>query len=73
MKYFILIIAFLFIGCDTGRMEKLEKINDYMTTWCDTTTGIVYLLYTEYHQGGLTAYLDEEGKPQRCRKKEGDF
>lgn len=68
MKYFILIIAFLFIGCDTGRMEKLDKINVYMETWCDTTTGIVYLLYSEGYAGGLTAYLDEEGKPQRCKK-----
>ena len=68
MKYLILIIAFLFIGCDTGRMKELEKINDYMTTWCDTTTGIVYLLYIHYNQAGLTAYLDEEGQPQRCKK-----
>lgn len=69
MKYFILIIAFLFIGCDdTGRMEKIERVNNYMDTWCDTTTGIVYLLYTSGYQAGLTAYLDEEGKPQRCKK-----
>lgn len=68
MKYLILIIAFLFIGCDTGRMEKVERINDYMTTWCDTTTGIVYLLYTSCHQAGLTAYLDKNGQPQRCKE-----
>ena len=68
MKYFILIIAFLFIGCDTGRMEKLDKINIFMDTWCDTSTGIVYLLYESGNQAGLTAYLDEEGKPQRCKK-----
>lgn len=68
MKYFILIIAFLFIGCDTGRMEKIERINDYMTTWCDTTTGIVYLLYTSCNQAGLTAYLDKDGQPKRCKE-----
>lgn len=68
MKYIILIIAFLFIGCDTGRMERLEEINDYMVTWCDTTTGIVYLMYSSGYRAGLTAYLDEEGQPQRCKK-----
>lgn len=68
MKYFILIITFLCIGCDTGRMEKLEEVNDFMNTWCDTKTGIVYLMYSSGHRAGLTAYLDEEGKPQRCKK-----
>ena len=68
MKYFILIIAFLFISCDTGRMEKLDTINIFMNTWCDTSTGIVYLLYENGLKAGLTAYLDEEGKPQRCKK-----
>lgn len=70
MKYLILMVVFLFIACDTGRMEKLDKINDFMNTWCDTSTGIVYLLYTEGYSGGLTIYLDEEGQPQRCNKSE---
>lgn len=68
MKYIILIIAFLFIGCDTGRMKELEKIDDSMITWCDTTTGIVYLMYSKGRRAGLTVYLDEEGQPQRCDK-----
>jgi nifR3 family TIM-barrel protein len=51
-----------------GRPWLFSQINDYMTTWCDTTTGIVYLLYTSCHQAGLTAYLDKDGQPKRCKE-----
>ena len=67
MKYIILLIAITLVSCDTGRMEKMDRINSEMDTWCDKSTGIVYLLYTNMNQAGLTVYLDEEGKPQRCK------
>ena len=67
MKYIILLIAITLVSCDTGRMEKMDRINSQMSTWCDKSTGIVYLLYTKINQAGLTVYLDEEGKPQRCK------
>ena len=67
MKYIILLIAITLVSCDTGRMEKMDRINSKMNTWCDKSTGIVYLLYKNMNQAGLTVYLDEEGKPQRCK------
>ena len=69
MRYvFVLAVLALLVACDTGRMEKMDNVNDYMSTWCDKSTGIVYLLYAQMYQAGLTVYLDEDGKPQRCKK-----
>lgn len=70
MKKILLLIPILFIvGCscdDDYQFHFVRKVESNTYIYCDTKTGIEYLMYRYIYQAGLTVYLDENGNPARC-------
>lgn len=75
MKKILLLIAILsIIGCsgdDEQQFYLVRKVESNLKIWCDTKTGIEYLMFSSVYQAGLTVYLDANGNPARCVVKEG--
>ena len=44
-----------------------SNMNTYVSIWIDNTTGCQYYVYSDLHRAGMTARLDENGKPMGCR------
>lgn len=41
-------------------------IYNYFDIVCDRSTNMAYLLFQVGNHGGITAYLDSDGKPTNC-------
>lgn len=74
MKKILLLIQILFIvGCssnDDKQFYLVRNVESNLKIWCDTKTGIEYLMFRSVYKAGLTVYLDENGNPARCVVKE---
>lgn len=70
MKKILRLISILFlIGCSSNYGEQfymVREIDSELSIWCDTKTGIEYLMFSSGYRVGLTAYLDKNGNPARC-------
>lgn len=75
MKKILLLIPILFIvGCSSNEDKQfylVRKVESNLKIWCDTKTGIEYLMFINIYRAGLTVYLDENGNPARCVVKDG--
>lgn len=69
MKKLLILLAFLFAGCegtDTPKTEicKLTEGNCDIKTVC--IEGLKFIVYSGYKAGGITQFLGTDGKPVTC-------
>lgn len=56
----------------------LEKVQtqDAFREWCDTETGVHYMLYSDWsadgYAGGITLRYNADGTPYNCKTEEGE-
>ena len=69
MKKLLILLAFLFAGCEgtdtpkTEICELTEKTHDIETVCIE---GLKFIVYSGYKAGGITQFLDADGKPVTC-------
>jgi len=51
---------------DDGRIQTIVYINNNFAIECDRSTNMAYLRFGAGNHGGITAYLDSDGKPMHC-------
>lgn len=77
LSILVLLSTIVLVGCrssevdywdDEGRMVRIVEIEPRFDLFCDKSTNIVYLRYWGSHRGGITVYLNNEGKPVRCNE-----
>lgn len=68
MKKILILLAFLFAGCEATDAPKTEVC----TLGRDTDIKIIcvdgfkFVVYTSFYQGGITQFLGVDGKPVTC-------
>lgn len=68
MKKLLILLAFLFAGCEATDMPKTE----ICTLDRNTTIKIIcvdwlkFVVYTSFYQGGITQFLGADSKPVTC-------
>ena len=69
MKKLLILLAFLFAGCEATDMPKTEicklteKTHDIKIMCVD---GFKFVVYTSFYQGGITQFLGADSKPVTC-------
>ncbi len=67
MKKLLILLAFLFAGCEDIPKTEICKLTegDYdIKTVC--VEGLKFIVYSGYKAGGITQFLDADGKPATC-------
>lgn len=68
MKKILILLAFLFVGCEATDAPKTEVctlggVTDIKIICVD---GFKFVVYTSFYQGGITQFLGADGKPVTC-------
>ena len=69
MKKLLILLAFLFAGCEgtdtpkTEICELTEKTHDIETVCIE---GLKFIIYSGYKAGGITQFLGVDSKPVTC-------
>lgn len=69
MKKILILLAFLFAGCEvtdtpkTEIYELTEKTHDIETVCIE---GLKFIVYSGYKAGGITQFLGVDSKPVTC-------
>jgi hypothetical protein len=72
MALILTILLFAFSGCESD-VSGVGKLNDsYIDIWVDEETGVQYVVYAGFKQGGITPRLNADGTPYQGNEKGGE-
>lgn len=68
MKKLLILLAFLFAGCEATDMPKTEicTLDRNATIKIICVDGLKFVVYTSFYQGGITQFLGADSKPVTC-------
>lgn len=69
MKKLLILLAFLFAGCegaDTPKTEICELTEKTHDIGAVCIEGLKFIVYSRYKAGGITQFLGADGKPVTC-------
>ena len=77
LSILVVLATIVLVGCQSDEVEywddherivRIVEIDQHFDLLCDKSTNIVYLRYWGSYRVGITAYLNNEGKPTRCNE-----